>query len=105
MHLNGQKTRIMLEQVMIVKYTVEVSSILPVCVAGLVKFFGKLALLEGPQQVCECYPAFLSTVFEMLLGPDPTHTTVALDTVGALGATVEGKQVLHKTGVCMCARC
>ncbi|XP_063066936.1 26S proteasome non-ATPase regulatory subunit 5 isoform X2 [Engraulis encrasicolus] len=65
---------------------------------GLVKFFGKLALLEGPQQVCECYPAFLSTVFEMLLGPDPTHTTVALDTVGALGATVEGKQVLHKTG-------
>ncbi|KAL2100187.1 hypothetical protein ACEWY4_004581 [Coilia grayii] len=65
---------------------------------GLVKFFGKLALLEGPQQVCECYPAFLSTVFAMLLGHDPTHTTVALDTVGALGATVEGKQVLHKTG-------
>ncbi|KAG5272950.1 hypothetical protein AALO_G00171070 [Alosa alosa] len=65
---------------------------------GLVKFFGKLALLEGPQQVCECYPAFLSTVFDMLLGQDPTQTTVAMDTIGALGATVEGKQVLHKTG-------
>ena len=72
-----------------------------VYISVLVKFFGKLALLEGPQQVCECYPAFLSTVYDMLLGSDPTHTNVALDTVGALGATVEGKQVLHKTGVCL----
>uniref|UniRef100_A0AAY4A5P8 26S proteasome non-ATPase regulatory subunit 5 n=1 Tax=Denticeps clupeoides TaxID=299321 RepID=A0AAY4A5P8_9TELE len=65
---------------------------------GLVKFFGKLALMDSPQHVCECFPAFLKTVSDMVLGSDDTHITVALDTLGALGSTVEGKQVLHKTG-------
>ncbi|XP_066502371.1 26S proteasome non-ATPase regulatory subunit 5 [Hoplias malabaricus] len=65
---------------------------------GLVKFFGNLAIMDSPQQVCESYPAFLNTVFNMALNPDPSLTPVALDTLGLLGGTVEGKQVLHKTG-------
>ncbi|XP_030625110.1 26S proteasome non-ATPase regulatory subunit 5 isoform X1 [Chanos chanos] len=65
---------------------------------GLVKFFGNLAIMDSPQQVCENYPAFLSTVFSMAMNSDPTLTPVALDTLGVLGSTVEGKQVLHKTG-------
>ncbi|KAF7650877.1 hypothetical protein LDENG_00119180 [Lucifuga dentata] len=65
---------------------------------GLVKFFGNLAIMESPQQVCESYPAFQNKVFQMALDPDPIRIGVALDTLGLLGSTVEGKQVLQKTG-------
>ncbi|XP_075869988.1 26S proteasome non-ATPase regulatory subunit 5 [Nelusetta ayraudi] len=65
---------------------------------GLVKFFGNLAIMDSPQQVCETYPAFQNKVFEMALDPDPAMKGVALDTLGLLGSTVEGKQVLQKTG-------
>ncbi|XP_051534216.1 26S proteasome non-ATPase regulatory subunit 5-like [Myxocyprinus asiaticus] len=65
---------------------------------GLVKFFGSLAIMDSPQQVCEKYPVFLEVVFNMVMNLDPTLTPVALDTLGVLGGTVEGKQVLHKTG-------
>ncbi|XP_028318727.1 26S proteasome non-ATPase regulatory subunit 5 [Gouania willdenowi] len=65
---------------------------------GLVKFFGNLAVMDSPQQVCEAYPAFQSKVFEMALDPDPALIGVALDTLGLLGSTVEGKQVLQKSG-------
>ncbi|XP_008324524.1 26S proteasome non-ATPase regulatory subunit 5 [Cynoglossus semilaevis] len=65
---------------------------------GLVKFFGKLAIMDSPQQVCETFPVFLNKVFEMALDADPVMIGVALDTLGLLGSTVEGKQVLQKTG-------
>ncbi|KAK2819333.1 hypothetical protein Q5P01_024894 [Channa striata] len=65
---------------------------------GLIKFFGNLAIMDSPQQVCEAYPAFQNKVFEMALDPDPALIGVALDTLGLLGSTVEGKQVLQKTG-------
>uniref|UniRef100_A0A3Q1FU04 26S proteasome non-ATPase regulatory subunit 5 n=1 Tax=Acanthochromis polyacanthus TaxID=80966 RepID=A0A3Q1FU04_9TELE len=65
---------------------------------GLVKFFGNLAIMDSPQQVCETYPVFQNKVFEMALDPDPVMIGVALDTLGLLGSTVEGKQVLQKTG-------
>ncbi|XP_018605909.2 26S proteasome non-ATPase regulatory subunit 5 [Scleropages formosus] len=65
---------------------------------GLVKFFGNLAIMDSPQQICECYPAFLKKVFEMALDKDPVMIGVALDTLGVLGSTVEGKQVLQKAG-------
>lgn len=54
--------------------------------------------MDSPQQVCETYPAFQNKVFEMALDPDPVMNGVALDTLGLLGSTVEGKQVLQKTG-------
>lgn len=62
------------------------------------KFFGNLAIMDSPQQVCETYPAFQNKVFEMALDPDQAMVGVALDTLGLLGTTVEGKQVLQKTG-------
>ncbi|XP_075947387.1 26S proteasome non-ATPase regulatory subunit 5-like isoform X1 [Anarhichas minor] len=65
---------------------------------GLVKFFGNLAIMDSPQQVCETYPAFQNKVFEMALDPDAAMIGVALDTLGLLGTTVEGKQVLQKAG-------
>ena len=69
-----------------------------ITLVGLVKFFGNLAIMDSPQQVCETYPAFQNKVFEMALDPDPAMIGVALDTLGLLGSTVEGKQVLQKTG-------
>lgn len=54
--------------------------------------------MDSPQQVCETYPAFQNKVFEMALDPDPVMNGVALDTLGLLGSTIEGKQVLQKTG-------
>lgn len=75
------------------------SIIVNVIPVGLVKFFGNLAIMDSPQQVCETYPAFQNKVFEMALDPDPVMIGVALDTLGLLGSTVEGKQVLQKTGL------
>uniref|UniRef100_A0A9L0S3P3 26S proteasome non-ATPase regulatory subunit 5 n=1 Tax=Equus caballus TaxID=9796 RepID=A0A9L0S3P3_HORSE len=65
---------------------------------GFVKFFGNLAIMDSPQQVCERYPAFVEKVFEMTESQDPTMVGVAVDTIGILGSNVEGKQVLQKTG-------
>ncbi|KAM4019889.1 LOW QUALITY PROTEIN: 26S proteasome non-ATPase regulatory subunit 5 [Anomaloglossus baeobatrachus] len=65
---------------------------------GLVKFFGNLAIMESPQQVCEHYPEFLHKVFDMVEGQEPTMIGVAVDTLGILGSNMEGKQVLQKTG-------
>ncbi|XP_028919524.1 26S proteasome non-ATPase regulatory subunit 5 [Ornithorhynchus anatinus] len=65
---------------------------------GFVKFFGNLAIVDSPQQICERYPVFLEKVFEMAEGQDPTMIGVAVDTIGILGSNVEGKQVLQKTG-------
>ncbi|XP_040591532.1 26S proteasome non-ATPase regulatory subunit 5 isoform X2 [Mesocricetus auratus] len=65
---------------------------------GFVKFFGNLAVMDSPQQICERYPVFLEKVFEMADSQDPTMIGIAVDTVGILGSSVEGKQVLQKTG-------
>ncbi|XP_077140955.1 26S proteasome non-ATPase regulatory subunit 5 isoform X1 [Ranitomeya variabilis] len=65
---------------------------------GLVKFFGNLAIMESPQQICEHYPAFLQKVFDMTEGHETTMIGVAVDTLGVLGSNLEGKQVLQKTG-------
>ncbi|NWZ71347.1 PSMD5 ATPase, partial [Acrocephalus arundinaceus] len=64
---------------------------------GFVKFFGNLAVVDSPQQICERYPVFMEKVFEMAESQDPTMIGVAVDTLGILGSNVEGKQVLQKT--------
>lgn len=64
---------------------------------GFVKFFGNLAIVDSPQQICERYPVFMEKVFEMAESQDPTMIGVAVDTLGILGSNVEGKQVLQKT--------
>lgn len=69
----------------------------PLVLSGFVKFFGNLAVVDSPQQICERYPIFMEKVFEMAESHDPTMIGVAVDTLGILGSTVEGKQVLQKT--------
>uniref|UniRef100_A0A4W3IT27 26S proteasome non-ATPase regulatory subunit 5 n=1 Tax=Callorhinchus milii TaxID=7868 RepID=A0A4W3IT27_CALMI len=65
---------------------------------NLVKFFGHLAIMDGPQQICERYPAFVEKVIEMVQGQELTMVGVGLDTLEILGSSIEGKQVLNKTG-------
>ncbi|XP_015276657.1 PREDICTED: 26S proteasome non-ATPase regulatory subunit 5 [Gekko japonicus] len=65
---------------------------------GFVKFFGNLAIVDSPEQVCEQYPIFMKKVLSMAEGHDQTMYGVAVDTLGILGSTVEGKLVLQKTG-------
>uniref|UniRef100_A0A8C7DXH9 26S proteasome non-ATPase regulatory subunit 5 n=1 Tax=Naja naja TaxID=35670 RepID=A0A8C7DXH9_NAJNA len=65
---------------------------------GFVKFFGNLAMVDSPQQICEQYPAFVDKVFGMAEGQDPTLFGVAVDTIAILGSNVEGKLVLQKAG-------
>ncbi|XP_032832291.2 26S proteasome non-ATPase regulatory subunit 5 [Petromyzon marinus] len=66
---------------------------------GLVKFFARLAVLEGPEALCERYPPFLAAVSSMLLGPEPGLNSVALDTIGLIARSAEGKRVLGKEGM------
>ncbi|CAI9564031.1 unnamed protein product [Staurois parvus] len=54
--------------------------------------------MDSPQQICEHYPAFLQKVFDMAEGHETTMIGVAVDTLEIMGSTVEGKQVLQKTG-------
>ncbi|XP_054853235.1 26S proteasome non-ATPase regulatory subunit 5 [Eublepharis macularius] len=65
---------------------------------GFVKFFGNLAIVDSPDQICEQYPIFMKKVFSMAEGHDQTMYGVAVDTLGILGSTVEGKLVLQKMG-------
>ncbi|KAF4797700.1 26S proteasome non-ATPase regulatory subunit 5 [Turdus rufiventris] len=64
---------------------------------GFVKFFGNLAVVDSPQQICERYPVFMEKVFEMAESQDPTMIGVAVDTLGILGSNVEGKQPEQQT--------
>uniref|UniRef100_A0A8C3MIA0 26S proteasome non-ATPase regulatory subunit 5 n=1 Tax=Geospiza parvula TaxID=87175 RepID=A0A8C3MIA0_GEOPR len=45
---------------------------------GFVKFFGNLAVVDSPQQICERYPVFMEKVFEMAESQDPTMIGVAV---------------------------
>lgn len=65
---------------------------------GFVKFFGTLAIVDSPQQICERYPAFVEKVFSMAGGQDQTLFGVAVDTLGIVGSNVEGKLALQKMG-------
>ncbi|KAF3821125.1 hypothetical protein GH733_011278 [Mirounga leonina] len=64
---------------------------------GFVKFFGNLAIMDSPQQICERYPVFMEKVFEMTESQDLTMIGVAVDTIGILGSNVEGKQPEQQT--------
>lgn len=62
------------------------------------KFFGTLAVVDSPQQICERYPVFVDKVFSMAEGQDSTMFGVAMDTLGIVGSNVEGKLALQKKG-------
>jgi len=66
--------------------------------SGLVKFFGCVARLR-PKEICTKNEAFVNTVFDNLTSPDsPSMHSLAIQTVGFIGTSVEGKLALEKLG-------
>ena len=66
--------------------------------AGLIKFFGCVARIH-PKEVMTTNETFVSTVFTNLSSPqsDSMHS-LAIQTVGFIGSSVEGKLALEKLG-------
>jgi 26S proteasome non-ATPase regulatory subunit 5 len=68
-----------------------------ILVPGLVKFFGNLAHTR-PRQVMMEYPAFVSSLAAMAESEDPVAQAIALETVGYIGVSLEGKLALAELG-------
>lgn len=68
-----------------------------VLVPGLVKFFGNLAH-SRPRQVVRQYPAFVSNLAAMAESDDLVAQSVAMETIGYIGVSLEGKLALAELG-------
>eukprot|EP00088_Acartia_fossae_P037788 TRINITY_DN3902_c0_g1_i1.p1 TRINITY_DN3902_c0_g1~~TRINITY_DN3902_c0_g1_i1.p1 ORF type:complete len:504 (-),score=138.03 TRINITY_DN3902_c0_g1_i1:34-1545(-) len=65
---------------------------------GLIKFFGNISHLR-PKQMLAQHPAFLDTVLELTdTSYDPSLRTIAFETVGHIGVSLQGKQALNAIG-------
>ena len=67
--------------------------------SGLIKFFSSIAKFH-PKEICARYPMFLSTVFDMMQDGDVTNQSIAVETLGFLGKSLEGKQTLDMHSKC-----
>ena len=61
------------------------------------KFWGNMAHLR-PREVLLQYPAIVSTMVDMVQSDDVTLQTVALETLGYIGVSLEGKAALLESG-------
>lgn len=66
-------------------------------VPGLMKFFGALAR-SRPNEVFSKYPAVVSALFDVIDSADLTLLGIALDTLGHVASSVEGKYALQLIG-------
>ncbi|XP_052219531.1 26S proteasome non-ATPase regulatory subunit 5-like [Dreissena polymorpha] len=67
-------------------------------IPGLIKFFGCVARLY-PKEVCSQNESFVATVFNNLSSPEnPSMLSLAVQTVGFIGSSIEGKMALEKLG-------
>jgi hypothetical protein len=69
-----------------------------VFIAGLIKFFGNVAQL-WPKEVFAEYPNVVTALFETFDNPDLVLLGVAMETVGYIGTSVEGKYMLDSLGM------
>jgi len=69
-----------------------------VFIAGLIKFFGNIAQL-WPKEVFAEYPNVVTALFETFDNPDLVLLGVAMETVGYIGTSVEGKYMLDSLGM------
>nr|XP_002129100.1 26S proteasome non-ATPase regulatory subunit 5 [Ciona intestinalis] len=67
-------------------------------VPGVIRFFGNLSLYNGPKFVLEIFPNFCKVIFTMVGSNDPPKQQVAMETLGIIGETLEGKKVLSEQG-------
>ncbi|GBP48613.1 26S proteasome non-ATPase regulatory subunit 5 [Eumeta japonica] len=64
---------------------------------GYMKFFGAIAHMY-PREIFKNYPVLLDSLFEILESREQSVLPVALDTLGFVGSTVEGKLSLAALG-------
>ena len=67
---------------------------------GLLKFFGRVGY-RHPRKVCERFPRIMATLLEIVEDDrDANLQNIAVETVGYIGHTVEGKHALIKHSEC-----
>ncbi|XP_003699936.1 26S proteasome non-ATPase regulatory subunit 5 [Megachile rotundata] len=66
-------------------------------IPGLMKFFGNVAC-HWPNEIFSKYPIVISALFEVIESGDQTILGVALDTLGHISTSVEGKYTLQALG-------
>jgi len=76
----------------------------PVFIAGLIKFFGNVAQL-WPKEVFAGYPNVVTALFETFDNPDLVLLGVAMETVGYIGTSLEGKYMLDSLGMSYLQSC
>jgi len=64
---------------------------------GIIKFFGNISHLR-PKQMLTQHPAFLDTLLSITDSKDMTLRTIAFETIGYIGASLEGKEALNGIG-------
>ncbi|XP_054007975.1 26S proteasome non-ATPase regulatory subunit 5 [Hylaeus anthracinus] len=69
-------------------------------IPGLMKFFGNVAR-HWPNEIFSKYPVVVSALFEVIESGDQAILGVALDTLGYVSASVEGKYALQALGEAM----
>lgn len=67
-------------------------------ITGYMKFFGYIAY-NYPKEIFGKYPILLETLFEALDSNDSNLLPVAIDTLGFIGTTNEGKMCLATLGI------
>lgn len=69
-------------------------------IPGLMKFFGNVAR-HWPNEIFSKYPVVVSALFEVIEGEDQAILAVALDTLGYVSMSAEGKYALQALGEAM----
>ena len=64
---------------------------------GLVKFWGNLAHTR-PKYIMTKFPVFLSALVNMVQSDDLTAQSIAFETIGYIGVSLEGKTALVEMG-------
>ncbi|KAK3581903.1 hypothetical protein CHS0354_024215 [Potamilus streckersoni] len=80
--------------------TIESDPLAGFLIPGLMKFFGSIARVH-PKEVCSRNRNFVNIVFSNLSSKDQSLCNIAIQTVGLIGSTLEGKLALEKLGSVM----
>ncbi|XP_071485996.1 26S proteasome non-ATPase regulatory subunit 5-like [Diadema antillarum] len=66
-------------------------------IPSIIKFFGCMAHFD-PKAIIEKHGAFLQVTFDLLPSNDPSLVGIAVETIGFIGKSADGKQTLNKQG-------
>lgn len=86
------------KQIVVQKYRqFSISDFFSCSFSGVMKFFGGLARFH-PKEVLNSFQTFVGIMFSAISESDSGIKGLAIETVGFIGSTVEGKAALSKQG-------